>query len=80
MNKTPECGAKLMAQCEGFHCIRCGRYVENYETAYFSGMKICKECYYGTETGKRCARCFRKLESWEGGSFRTEMSTASPAF
>ncbi len=68
-NDRPECGAKLMAQAEGFHCIRCGRYVAGYETAWFSGMRICSECYYDREAGRRCAGCFRKLESWEGRVF-----------
>jgi predicted amidophosphoribosyltransferase len=65
----PECGAKLMAQSGEFQCIRCGRVVEGYETALFSGMRICSECYYESESGRRCARCFRKLESWQGRTF-----------
>lgn len=69
MECTPKCGAKAMAQLEGFHCIICGRYVEHYETALFSGMRMCSECYYEREAGRRCARCFRKLESWEGRVF-----------
>ncbi|NYZ75762.1 hypothetical protein H0N98_00745 [Candidatus Micrarchaeota archaeon] len=29
-------------------------------------MRMCGECYYESEAGRRCARCFRKLERWEG--------------
>ncbi|NYZ78979.1 hypothetical protein H0N99_02425 [Candidatus Micrarchaeota archaeon] len=80
MERTPECGEKLMAQVEGFSCIRCGRYVEGYETAWFSGMMLCSECYYDTETGKRCAGCFRKLESWEGRVFSDGNEYCEPCF
>lgn len=66
--EPPECGAKLMAHGE-FQCLQCGREVEEHETAWFSGKKICTECYYGMESEKRCARCFRKLESWQGKVF-----------
>jgi hypothetical protein len=69
MDGTPECGVEAMAQLEGFHCIICGRYVEHYETAWFSGMRMCSECYYDREAGRICARCSRKLESWEGRVF-----------
>jgi predicted amidophosphoribosyltransferase len=66
---TPECGASLTAELDSFSCIKCGRYVEGYETAWFSGMRICGECYYDLQAEKRCARCFKKLESWEGRVF-----------
>jgi hypothetical protein len=80
MKDQPECGANLTAHAEGFRCIRCGRYVEDYETAWFSGRKICSECYYDGEAGRRCARCFRKLESWEGRVFSDGNEYCGPCF
>jgi len=66
--EPPECRAKLMAQAE-FQCLQCGRKVDEYESAWFSGRRICTECYHGTASERRCARCFRKLESWQGKVF-----------
>lgn len=80
MKSEPGCGASLMAQVEGFHCIRCGRYVEGYETALFSGMKLCSECYHEREAEGRCARCFRKLEGCEGRVFSDGNTYCVPCF
>jgi hypothetical protein len=62
MAEPPECGART-AHLD-FQCLECGRKVEWYENALFSGRRICKECYYRKDE-RRCARCFRKLESWQ---------------
>ena len=62
--KPPKCGARLMAL--DFQCLECGRKVESYEGALFSGRRICTECYIRRESERRCARCFRRLESWQG--------------
>lgn len=67
MAEPPECGARLKAQAE-FQCLECGRHVEECETAWFSGRKICSECYH-QRYERRCARCFRKLEGWQGRVF-----------
>ena len=61
--EPPECGAKLGASLD-FHCLECGRHVEEYEGAWFSGRKMCSECYHRKDE-RRCARCFRRLESWQ---------------
>ncbi|MEM3555904.1 MAG: hypothetical protein QXF56_04270 [Candidatus Micrarchaeia archaeon] len=60
MAEPPECGARAHLE---FHCLECGRKVEQYETAFFN-RKVCSDCYRRKEE-RRCARCFRKLESWQ---------------
>jgi hypothetical protein len=63
--EPPECGARFRAQLSDFQCIECGRKTEGYESAWFSGRRICSECHR-RELERRCARCFRRLESWQG--------------
>jgi hypothetical protein len=76
----PGCGVLLMADAEGFYCIRCGRYVQRYETAWFSGMRLCSECYYERGAWVRCARCFRKLEGCEARVFSDGNTYCWPCF
>lgn len=59
MAEPPECGAGAHL----IHCVECGREVEEHESALFTGRRICMDCYRRKDG--RCARCFRKLESWQ---------------
>jgi hypothetical protein len=76
--EPPECGAKLNAHLD-FQCLECGRKVESYEGAWFSGGRICVECYHRKDE-RRCARCFRKLESWQGRVFSDGCEYCEPCF